>query len=66
MKKENRDRNKETREIIKNKKDEISKLQGKTQAILQEGQKLQQQIAQNNTEILKLQGGVEALETMIS
>ena len=66
MKKEIRDRNKETRETIKNKKDEIAKLQGKTQAILQEGQKLQQDIAHNNTEILKLQGGIEALEKMIS
>lgn len=66
MKKEVLDKNKDLRVVIKAKKDAIAVLQGKTQAILEQGQKLQQQIAQNNTEILKLQGGIEALESMIS
>ena len=66
MKKEILDKNKELRASIKEKKDKIDLINGKNQAIMQEGQKLQQQIAQNNTEILKLQGGIEALESMIS
>ncbi len=65
MKKELLSQNKDIRIKIKEKKDEIAKLQGKTQAIVEQGQKLQQQIAQHNTAILKLQGGTEALESMI-
>ena len=66
MKKEIRDKNKDVRATINTHKDEISKLQGKTQAVIEQGQKLQQQIAQHNTEILKHQGAMEALEKMIS
>ncbi len=66
MKKELKDRNKVIRETIKEHKDEIVKIQGKTQAIVKQGQTLQQEIAQNNTEILKHQGALEALEKMIS
>ena len=66
MKKEILGKNKELRAKIKEKKDQIEVIDGKNQTIVQEGQKLQQQIAQNNTEILRLQGGIETLESMIS
>ena len=66
MKKELLADNKDLRAKIKEKKDAIAVLQGKVQAIVQQGQLMNQQIAQNNTEILKLQGGIEALEQMVS
>ncbi len=59
-------KNKDLRIEIKVKKDAIASFQGKNQAIVEQGQKLQQQISQNNTEIIKLQGGIETLEKMIA
>ncbi len=66
MKKELLDKNKDIRTKIKEKKDATILLQSKNQAIVEQGQKLQQELAKNNTEMLKLQGGIQTLESLIA
>ena len=43
-----------------------TQLKNKNEVILLEARKLQQQLAQNNTEILKIQGAIEELEKQIA
>ena len=47
---------------IKEVEKEIEKLRGDNNTILERGQLLQQQLAQNNTQIIKLQGALEELQ----
>ena len=53
---------KEIRDRIKELKGEMEDFQKKNSHILAEGQKMQQQIQANNTEIVKRQGAIEELE----
>jgi len=66
MKKEIKDRNKVTRERIKELENRITVLRSANDKIIREAQIAQQEIAQNNTAIIKLQGGIEELEKTIS
>ena len=53
---------KEIRDRIKELKAEMEDFQKKNNEIVANGQKMQQQISVNNTEIIKRQGAIEELE----
>ena len=53
---------KEIRDRIKELKGEMEDFQKKNNDIVANGQKMQQQISMNNTEIIKRQGAIEELE----
>jgi len=53
---------KEIRDRIKELKGEMEDFQKKNNEIVANGQKMQQQISMNNTEIIKRQGAIEELE----
>ena len=53
---------KEIRDRIKELKGEMEDFQKKNNEIVANGQKMQQQISINNTEIIKRQGAIEELE----
>jgi hypothetical protein len=53
---------KEIRDRIKEIETEINNFRKDNESILQQGQLLNQKLAQNNTEILKRQGAVEELK----
>ena len=52
----------EIRDRIKELKGEMEDFQKKNNEIVANGQKMQQQISMNNTEIIKRQGAIEELE----
>jgi len=65
MKSELKDINKGLRERIKELDAGMIKLKGANDELVRQGQQLQQKLAQNNTEIIKLEGGKAELEKMI-
>lgn len=66
MKKEIRDRNRTLRDRVKELEKQVSIKRGENDSIMRQGQALQQKIAVNNTEILKLQGAIEELKRQIA
>lgn len=66
MKKEIRDRNKVIRDRIRTLEETITKLRRDNEGLIRQGQTLQQKVAQNNTEIIKTQGGIEELRKQLA
>lgn len=66
MKKEVREQKAVTRDRIKELKAKDVDLQKDNERIMQQGQMLNQKIAQNNTERLKIIGAIEELEKQIA
>ena len=65
MKKEISDWKKNRKDRIKQLNEKIAKLQGINEEIIRSAQLKQQEVARNNTEIIKCQGGLEELEKQI-
>lgn len=66
MNKEIREKNKETRSRVRELKEKNEKLAKLAEEKFQSSQKLQQEIAQINTERLKVIGAIEELERVIA
>lgn len=65
MKTEVKEKNKSTRDRIKQLELKDKELLGSAQALVQRGQQIQQEIAQVNTERIKIQGGIDELKRSI-
>jgi len=66
MKKEIRDRNKETRARIKELETEDQSLVKAVEAVVAQGQALQQKIAQSNTRRIQIAGAVQELRKQLT